>query len=190
MARKPMTKARAKRLIGIGTAVAPMLAPYALAAAGAVRGTWDNYRAGRLGVTADKLAEFTGPGGGLHARISHLAEALTDLENRGTPAAHVRRGGPPARHRAGHGRPRGRADARRAPSHGVQGDQCRARRRRAGCPPASGYHDLSYRLPPWRTPGVDGGGRLRGVALALLVALLTAIGHAAAGGACRTSRCW
>lgn len=87
MARKPMTKARAKRLIGIGTAVAPMLAPYALAAAGAVRGTWDNYRAGRLGVTADKLAEFTGPGGGLHARISHIAEALTDLENRGTPAA-------------------------------------------------------------------------------------------------------
>ena len=39
MARKPMTKARAKRLIGIGTAVAPILAPYAMAAAGAVRGT-------------------------------------------------------------------------------------------------------------------------------------------------------
>ena len=39
MARKPMTKARAKRLIGIGTVVAPLLAPYALAAATAVRGT-------------------------------------------------------------------------------------------------------------------------------------------------------
>ena len=86
MARKPMTKARAKRLIGIGAAVAPMLAPYALAAAGAVRGTWDNYRAGRLGVTTDKLAEFTGLGGGLHARCSHLAERLTELES-GTPAA-------------------------------------------------------------------------------------------------------
>ncbi len=80
MARKPMTKARAKRLIGIGTAVAPLLAPHALAAAGALRGTWDNYRAGRLGVTTDKLAEFTGPGGGLHARISHIAEALGELE--------------------------------------------------------------------------------------------------------------
>ena len=68
MARKPMTKARAKRLIGVGVAVAPLLAPYALAAAGAVRGTWDNYRAGRLGVTTDKLAEFTGPGGGGAAR--------------------------------------------------------------------------------------------------------------------------
>ena len=86
MARKPMTKARAKRLIGIGAAVAPVLAPYALAAAGAVRGTWDNYRAGRLGTTADKLAEFTGPGGGLHARCSHIAERLIELEG-GTPAA-------------------------------------------------------------------------------------------------------
>ena len=86
MARKPMTKARAKRLIGVGAAVAPMLAPYALAAAGAVRGRWDDYRAGRLGITTDKLAEFTGPGGGLHARCSHLAERLTELE-RGTPAA-------------------------------------------------------------------------------------------------------
>jgi hypothetical protein len=86
MARKPMTKARAKRLIGIGTAVAPMLAPYAMAAAGALRGTWDSYRAGRLGVPADKLAQFTGPGGGLHARISHIADALTDLEG-GTEAA-------------------------------------------------------------------------------------------------------
>lgn len=86
MARKPMTKARAKRLIGIGVAVAPVLAPYALAAAGAVRGTWDNYRAGRLGVTTEMLADFTGPGGGLHARCSHLAERLTELEG-GTPAA-------------------------------------------------------------------------------------------------------
>ena len=123
MARKPMTKARAKRLIGIGIAVAPVLAPYALAAAGAVRGTWDNYRAGRLGVTADKLAEFTGPGGGLHARCSHLAERLTELERRHPRRPHVRRAGPAARRRAGHGRPRGRADARSPSAHGVQGDQ-------------------------------------------------------------------
>ncbi len=87
MARKPMTKARAKRLIGIGTTVAPLLAPYALAAASAVRGGWDSYRAGRLGVTTARLAEFTGPGGGLHARVSHLAEALNDLAAGGTPAA-------------------------------------------------------------------------------------------------------
>jgi Family of unknown function (DUF6474) len=77
---KPMTKARAKRLIGIGTAVAPLLAPYALAAASAVRGGWDSYRAGRLGVGAEELGRFSGPGGGLHARISHLAGRLADLE--------------------------------------------------------------------------------------------------------------
>jgi outer membrane murein-binding lipoprotein Lpp len=86
MARKPMTKARAKRLIGIGTTVAPLLAPYALAAASAVRGGWDSYRAGRLGVSTDRLAEFTGPGGGLHARVSHLADALNDIGSRTTAA--------------------------------------------------------------------------------------------------------
>lgn len=86
MARKPMTKARAKRLIGVGTTVAPLLAPYALAVAGAVRGSWDHYRAGRLGVDTDRLAEFTGPGGSLHARLSHVAESLSDLD-KGTPVA-------------------------------------------------------------------------------------------------------
>ena len=124
MARKPMTKARAKRLIGVGTAVAPMLAPYALAAAGAVRGTWDNYRAGRLGVTADKLAEFTGPGGGLHARmLAPRRGAHRPGEPRHPRRPHVRRAGPAPRHRAGHGRARRRADARRPSPHGVQGDQ-------------------------------------------------------------------
>lgn len=79
-AAKPLTKARAKRLIGVGTAVAPLLAPYALAAASAVRGGWDSYRAGRLGVDPGELGRFSGPGGGLHARISHLAERLADLQ--------------------------------------------------------------------------------------------------------------
>ncbi len=85
--RKPMTKTRAKRLIGIGTTVAPLLAPYAFAAATAVRGSWDGYRAGRLGVPPEQLARFSGPGGSLHARISHLAERLAELDTRGTPEA-------------------------------------------------------------------------------------------------------
>ena len=78
--RKPLTAKRVKRMIGIGTAVAPLVAPYALAAAGVVRGRWDAYRAARLGVPADQLAAFVGPGGSLHARLSRAAATLTELE--------------------------------------------------------------------------------------------------------------
>jgi hypothetical protein len=78
--RAPFSAAQAKRLIGVGTAVLPLLAPYALTAATRARGHWDAYRADRLGVRTDQLTAFRGPGGPLHARLSRLAEALTDLE--------------------------------------------------------------------------------------------------------------
>lgn len=81
--RKPLTAARAKRMIGIGKAVAPLLAPYALAAAGAARARWDAYRAARLGVEPEQLAAFSGPGGALYARLSRLAEALNRLDSDG-----------------------------------------------------------------------------------------------------------
>ncbi len=74
------SSAQAKRLIGVGTTVVPLLAPYALAAATAARGRWDAYRAGRLGVPTDQLVAFSGPGGALHARLSHMAEAMTQLD--------------------------------------------------------------------------------------------------------------
>jgi Family of unknown function (DUF6474) len=80
-ARKPFTAARAKRLIGVGKAVAPLLAPYALAAAGVVRSQWDARRAARLGVEPGQIAKFSGPGGALHARISRIAETLDRLES-------------------------------------------------------------------------------------------------------------
>jgi hypothetical protein len=79
-ARKPLTAARAKRMIGVGKAVAPLLAPYALAAAGVARARWDAYRAARLGVEPGQLSAYTGPGGALHARLSRMAEALDELE--------------------------------------------------------------------------------------------------------------
>lgn len=85
-ARKPLTAARAKRLIGVGTAVAPLLAPYALAAAGAVRSRWDAHRSARLGIPPEQLGAFASRGGHLHARLSRVAEALTTLDD-GTPAA-------------------------------------------------------------------------------------------------------
>ena len=77
--RKPLTAAQAKRLIGISKAVAPLLAPYALAAA--TVGRWDAYRAARLGVAPDQLSAYAGPGGALHARLSRIAESLTRLES-------------------------------------------------------------------------------------------------------------
>lgn len=78
--RKPLTPARAKRLIGVGTAVAPLLAPYAMAAAGAARARWDGYRAARMGVSPDQLSAFAGRGGALHARLSRIAETLVALD--------------------------------------------------------------------------------------------------------------
>ena len=75
----PMTPARAKRMLQVATVIAPLLAPYAIAAAGAARQRWDEARAFRLGVTPERLAAFSGPGGGLHARISGLAAALAEL---------------------------------------------------------------------------------------------------------------
>lgn len=77
---KPLTPARAKRLIGIGTTVAPLLSPYVLAAAGAARARWDAHRAARLGVPPDQLVSFASRGGALHARLSRVAEALTALD--------------------------------------------------------------------------------------------------------------
>ena len=79
--RKPFTAARAKRMIGVSKAVAPLLAPYALAAAGIARARWDEYRAARLGVEPGQLSAYAGPGGALHARLSRMAEALDELES-------------------------------------------------------------------------------------------------------------
>lgn len=77
--RRELTPKRAKRLVGVGTAVVPLLAPYALAAAGVVRSRWDAHRAARLGVAPGDLGRYAGPGGALHARLSRMAEALDGL---------------------------------------------------------------------------------------------------------------
>ena len=79
----PMTPARAKRVIGVGRVVLPLLAPYALVVAGVAR--WDAYRAARLGVTPMQLNAYSGPGGALHARIDRLAESMNALDD-GTEA--------------------------------------------------------------------------------------------------------
>lgn len=85
--KQPLTAKRAKRMLGVGVAVAPMLAPYALAIASSARGAWDARRAARLGVDAGELAAYAGPGGTLHARLSRVAEALNELDGKPGDAA-------------------------------------------------------------------------------------------------------
>lgn len=76
---EPMTAKRAKRLLGVGKVVVPVVAPYALAAASTARTAWDNRRAARLGVAPDQLGAYAGPGGALHARVSRVADTLATL---------------------------------------------------------------------------------------------------------------
>jgi hypothetical protein len=81
-----LTPGGAKNVLGVakvlGPAVAPVVAPYALKAASAARDGLDRYRARRLGVDVAQLAEFTGRGGALHARIVGADQSLADLEAR------------------------------------------------------------------------------------------------------------
>jgi hypothetical protein len=78
-----LTPARAKNLIGvvkvIAPAVVPVVAPYALRAASAARDAVDKMRARRLGIGVEDLANYSGRGGALHARIAGAAQAAADL---------------------------------------------------------------------------------------------------------------
>jgi hypothetical protein len=81
-----LTPGSAKNMIGVakvlGPVVVPVVAPYVLKAASAARDGLDRYRAHRLGVGIDDLAEYTGRGGALHARIVGVDQSLADLESR------------------------------------------------------------------------------------------------------------
>lgn len=81
-----LTPGRAKNLVGvakvIGPAVVPVVAPYVLRAASAARDGLDRYRARRLGVNVEHLAEYSGRGGALHARIAGADQSLAELESR------------------------------------------------------------------------------------------------------------
>jgi hypothetical protein len=81
-----LTPGNAKNVLGVakilGPAVVPVVAPYALKAAAAARDGLDRYRAHRLGIRVDDLAEYTGRGGALHARIVGADQSLAELETR------------------------------------------------------------------------------------------------------------
>ncbi|UMP02731.1 DUF6474 family protein [Amycolatopsis sp. EV170708-02-1] len=64
----------------VGPAVLPVIAPYAVRAAGAARELYDRYQAKKLGVAVDQLGEFSGRGAALHARIAGLTQGLAELK--------------------------------------------------------------------------------------------------------------
>lgn len=75
---------RVQRYLGIAKLVAPVLAPYAMAAAGSLRHRLDDHRSRRLGVSPDELGGYSGPGGKLHARLSRVSRTITELREDGT----------------------------------------------------------------------------------------------------------
>ncbi|RSM38728.1 hypothetical protein DMA12_32060 [Amycolatopsis balhimycina DSM 5908] len=78
------TPKRAKNAVAvakvIGPAVIPVVAPLAVRAAGVAREAYDRHQARKLGVSVDRLGEYTGRGAALHARIAGLAEGCQDLQ--------------------------------------------------------------------------------------------------------------
>ena len=84
-----ITPAKAKNAVAVakilGPAVLPVVMPYLTKTAGTVRDRWDRLKARRLGIPVGELAEYTGRGGTLHARIAGAAATVTDLRAKGGP---------------------------------------------------------------------------------------------------------
>jgi uncharacterized protein DUF6474 len=89
-----ITPKKAKNAIAVakivGPAVIPVVAPIALRAAGEVRDRIDRMKARRMGVAVGDLAQYTGRGGALHARITGVAEAIDELRDRPNASAEDR----------------------------------------------------------------------------------------------------
>ncbi|WP_433870770.1 DUF6474 family protein [Saccharopolyspora sp. CA-218241] len=73
------TPGNAKKVVGVTRVLAPVVAPYAMWAATAVRENYDRFKARRMGISADQLGSYSGRGAGLHARIDGDAQALAAL---------------------------------------------------------------------------------------------------------------
>lgn len=77
-----ITPANTRRAIGVAKIVIPVVAPFAIKAAGYARHRWDVARSRRLGVGLDQLPGVSGRGATLHARLARLAGAVRDLTQR------------------------------------------------------------------------------------------------------------
>ncbi|GGS18686.1 MULTISPECIES: DUF6474 family protein [Actinokineospora] len=80
-----ITPSRARNAIAVAKVIAPALipvvTPYLIKATGTARERWDRHRARRLGVAVGDLAQYSGHGGALHARISGVATALAEQQS-------------------------------------------------------------------------------------------------------------
>jgi hypothetical protein len=78
-----LTPSSAKNLLRVAKVLAPtvlpVVTPYLVRAASAARDGVDQYRARRLGVDVADLAEFSGRGGALHARLAGAEASLAEL---------------------------------------------------------------------------------------------------------------
>lgn len=82
MARPRITRSSTRRAIGVAKVVVPVIAPFAIRAAGYARHRWDSARARRLGVPLEQLSLIAGRGAALHARLMRLSQSLRDVAER------------------------------------------------------------------------------------------------------------
>lgn len=75
---------KVQRYLAMAKILAPIAAPYAMAAAGSLRHRLDDRRSRRLGVSPDQLGSYSGPAGKLHARLSRVASTISELRSDGT----------------------------------------------------------------------------------------------------------
>ncbi|WP_018683526.1 DUF6474 family protein [Actinokineospora enzanensis] len=82
-----ITPAKARNAIAVAKvlapAVLPVVTPYLVKSAAAVRDQWERRKARRLGIAVADLGSYSGRGGALHARIAGAATGLGEL--RGKP---------------------------------------------------------------------------------------------------------
>ncbi|MEN0137478.1 MAG: DUF6474 family protein [Rhodococcus sp. (in: high G+C Gram-positive bacteria)] len=78
-AQKGFTVATVRKYLGVARLLTPVLLPIAYRAATVVRGQIDARRADRMGVDVDQLANFTGHGAKLSARIAGAESSTTEI---------------------------------------------------------------------------------------------------------------
>lgn len=85
--RKQFTPAKARRYLAISRVVLPVASPLLYRGATQLRGKLDERRARSIGVDVENLADFTGHGARLSARINGLEKSLRELDTANPGAA-------------------------------------------------------------------------------------------------------